>query len=579
MNIKKRIRKTFPITEWIPSYGKKDLSGDLKAGITTGIMFIPQGMAYAVIAGLPPIYGLYAGIIPLFIYPLFASSRHLSVGPVAVDMIIVAAGISAVSLSASSNIVGLVILLSLMTGLLQLLMGSLKLGSLLNFFSRPVITGFIMAAPIIISLTQLENMFGLPVNIDQNLIFILSDFIFDLQMVHLPTLYWTAASILLLLIIKKATPSLPGSMIVLGLGILISWFANTEQQGVAIVGGIEDGLPPLSLPDISYTSIVALLPTALTLALVQFMTVTSLGNVFAKRHGYLIDSNQELISIGSSNFLGSFFSSIPISASFSRSAASDQSGGKTPAANWVTAAIVVLTLLFLTPVFYYLPIPVLASIIVVSVFGLIDVEEVKFLIKTRKSEGGIAVFTFVSTLMIGIQDGILLGVGVSMLMMIYKISRPTVAELGVIPDTHSFKNLERNPDATRIEGILILRIDASFSFINAEFFRDFILNKSKKQAKETRYVIIDGSSINHLDTTAIDSLISVIKTLRKWDMDLYLSGLKGPVRDIIERSGFEEYLGSDHFYRTPHMAVKHVLELLDKKDDGSRADDYKKLSY
>lgn len=577
--MKKQLKNIFRVTKWAPSYGKGELSGDLKAGITTGIMFIPQGMAYAVIAGLPPIYGLYAGVIPLLIYPLFATSRHLSVGPVAVDMIIVAAGVSAVTLTASSDVVALVILLTMMTGLLQLLMGSLKLGSMLNFFSRPVITGFIMAAPIIISLTQLENMFGLPVNIDQNLIFILSDFAFDLHLIHPPTLYWTFASILLLIIIKKISPSLPGSMIVLGLGVLIAWLTTIEQQGVEIVGEIEGGLPPLSLPDLSYTSFVALLPTALTLALVQFMTITSLGNVFAKRHGYLIDSNQELISIGSSNFLGSLFSSLPISASFSRTAASDQAGVKTPAANWITAVIVILTLLLLTPLFYYLPMPVLASIIVVSVFGLIDVEEIKFLIRTRRSEGGIAVFTFVATLMIGIQEGILLGVGVSMLMMIYKISRPTVAELGVLPDTHSFKNIERNPDATRIEGILILRIDASFSFINAEFFRDFILSKSKKQNSETRYVIIDGSSINHLDTTAIDSMISVIKTLRTWDMDLYLSGLKGPVRDIVERSGFEEYLGSDHFYRTPHMAVKHVLEIMDKKDDGNRAGHYKEISY
>ncbi len=577
--MKEQLQSIFRVTDWVSSYGKGELSGDLKAGITTGIMFIPQGMAYAVIAGLPPIYGLYAGVLPLLIYPLFATSKHLSVGPVAVDMIIVAAGVSAVTLTASSDVIGLVILLTMMTGLLQLLMGSLKLGSMLNFFSRPVITGFIMAAPIIISLTQLENMFGLPINIDQNLVFILSDFIFEIQMIHLPTLYWTFASILLLIIIKMSAPSLPGSMIVLGLGIIIAWLTNIEQQGVEIVGEIEDGLPPFSLPELSYTSFVALLPTALTLALVQFMTITSLGNVFAKRHGYLIDSNKELVAIGSSNFLGSLFSSLPISASFSRTAASDQAGVKTAAANWITAIIVILTLLLLTPVFYYLPMPVLASIIVVSVFGLIDIQEVKFLIRTRRSEGGIAVFTFVATLMIGIQEGILLGIGVSMLMMIYKMSRPTVAELGVLPDTHSFKNIERNPNATRIEGILILRIDASFSFINAEFFRDFILSKSKNQDKETRYVIIDGSSINHLDTTAIDSMISVIKTLRKWDMDLYLSGLKGPVRDIVERSGFEEYLGSDHFYRTPHMAVKRVLEIMDKKDDGNRADHYKEISY
>jgi SulP family sulfate permease len=223
--------------------------------------------------------------------------------------------------------------------------------------------------------------------------------------------------------------------------------------------------------------------------------------------------------------------------------------------------------------------PVLASIIIVSVFGLIDIQEVKFLIKTKKSEGGIAVFTFFTTLLIGIQEGILLGVGATMLLMLYKVSRPTVAELGVIPNTRSFKNLERNSEAERIEGILILRIDASFSFMNAEFFRDFILKKSEEQDKDTRYVIIDGSSINLLDTTAIDSLVSIIKTLRYWDMDLYLTGLKGPVRDVIDKSGFKEYLGSDHFCRTPHMAVKRILEIMDKKDEGNRSEDYTDLSY
>lgn len=575
----KWIKHLFNVHTWAASYSKNNLYGDLKAGITTGIMFIPQGMAYAVIAGLPPIYGLYAGVIPLLLYPLFATSRHLSVGPVAVDMIIVAAGVGALAVASESDLVGLVILLTMMTGILQLLMGSLKLGSLLNFFSRPVITGFIMAAPIIITFTQLENMFGIQLETNQNLILLIGDFVSGLFEVHYATLYWTLSAISLLFILKKAVPRLPGSMIVLSLGILIAWIIDIEQYGVDIVGEIQDGLPPLSLPDLSYNSFIKLIPTALTLALVQFMTVTSLGNVFAKRHGYLINSNQELISIGSSNFMGSFFSSIPISASFSRSAASEESGVQTAAANWVTAIIVVLTLLLFTPVFYFLPMPVLAAIIVVSVFGLIDIQEVKFLAKTRRSEGGIAVFTFAGTLLIGIQEGILMGIGVSMLLMLYKVSRPTVAELGVIPDTHSFKNIERNPEATRIDGLLILRIDASFSFINAEFFRDFILNKSREQDKETRYVIIDGSSINHLDTTAIESLVSVIKTLRTWDMDLYLTGLKGPVRDIIERSGFDDYLGKDHFCRTPHMAVKHVLEIMDREDQGDRSDDYKELSY
>lgn len=577
--MKKWFSNIFRISEWISSYTQSDLAGDLKAGLTTGMMLIPQGMAYAVIAGAPPIYGLYAGVLPLFIYPLFTTSRHLSAGPVAVDMIIVAAGVGALSVAAGYDFITIVILLTMMTGILQLMMGVFRLGSLLNFFSRPVITGFIMAAPIIITLTQLENLFGTELGSAQNVIFILTEFFGELNEIHLPTLYWGLGGILLLVLLKRYAPKIPASVVVLGLGTALAWFIGAESQNVEIVGSIPDGLPPFSLPALSYGLITDLLPTALTLALVQFMAITSLSKVFAKRHGYNIDSNQELISVGASNFTGSLFSSLPISASFSRSAAAEDAGQKTPMANIITAIIIVLTLLFLTPVFYYLPLPILAGIIIVSVFGLFDFKEMKSIATTRKSEGGIAIFTFLATLFIGIQDGILLGVGVSMLYMLYKVSRPSVAELGVLPNTRSFKNLERNPEAKRIDDILILRIDASFSFINAEFFRDFIIGKSKEQNKETRYVIIDGSSINMLDTTAIESLVSIIKTLKHWDIELYLTGLKGPVRDIVDRSGLKSWLGEEHFCRTPHMAVKKILEIMDEADDGDRAEKYRDISY
>ncbi|MGF1670480.1 MAG: SulP family inorganic anion transporter [Balneolaceae bacterium] len=571
-------RKLFRITGWISSYDRSHISGDLKAGLTTGIMLIPQGMAYAVIAGVPPIYGLYAGVVPLLIYPIFGTSRHLSIGPVAVDMLIVAAGISVVSVSGNFDLVGLVILITMMTGIIQLLMGAFRLGSLLNIFSRPVITGFIMAAPIIIAFTQIENLFGVQLNGSQNVIILLKDFSNVISEIHNPTMYWGLSAIIFLIALNRLTPKLPVSMILLCLSITVAWFIDIENMDVEITGNIPEGLPPFSFPLLNYEIFQELLPTAITLALVQFMTITSLGKVFAKRHGYLIDSNQELTSVGASNFIGSFFSSLPVSGSFSRSAAAEQANAKTPLTNIFTALVIITTLLFLTPVFYYLPMPVLAGIIIVSVFGLIDLKEIEFLLKTKKSEGGIAIFTFLSTILIGIQEGILLGVGASMLLMLYKASRPSVAELGVLPNTRSFKNIERNPDAKRIEGILILRIDASFSFINAEFFRDFILEKSEEQDKKTRYVIIDGSSINLLDTTAIDALISIIKTLRNWNMDLYLAGLKGPVRDIIEKSGFEKHLGSDHFCRTPHMAVKKILEMMDREDNGGRSEKYQDIS-
>lgn len=572
------LKKTFKITNWLSDYDGGQLTGDLKSGLTTGMMLIPQGMAYAVIAGMPPIYGLYAGVIPLLIYPLFGTSKHLAVGPVAVDMLIVAAGVTMITSPANSDFVGLVILLTMMTGITQLLMGSFRLGALFNFFSRPVIAGFTMAAPIIIAFTQLHNLLGIQLPDTQYIVFIAGEAIQQAGDVHLQTFIWGTVAIVLLVVLNYMTPQLPASAIVLVLSIFVAWLVDMENLGVEIVGSIPDGLPPITVPQLSFENLRRLLPTALTLALVQFMSVASLGKAFAKRNNYLVDSNHELVAIGASNFVGSLFSSLPISGSFSRSAAAEQAGVKSPMANVITSAIVILTLLFLTPLFYHLPMPILAAIIIVSVFGLIDIDEIKFLYKAKRSEGVIATFTFFCTLLIGIQEGILLGVGASMLTMLYKYSRPAVAELGVMPGTRLFKNLERNPNAKRIEGVLILRVDASFSFINAEFFRDFILERSEEQDKSTHFVIIDGSSINMLDTTATDSLKSIIKTLRGWDMELYMSGLKGPVRDVIEKSGLKEFLGPDHYCEDPHEAVERVLKKMDSRDGGNRSRKYYEIS-
>jgi len=224
--------------------------------------------------------------------------------------------------------------------------------------------------------------------------------------------------------------------------------------------------------------------------------------------------------------------------------------------------------------------PILAAIIIISALNLIDIGEFKFLYKTKRSEGFIAIFTAGCTLLIGIQEGILLGVVASMFHMLYKYSRPSVAELGILPGTRLFKNLERNPEAKPINGLMILRVDASFSFINADFFRDYIIEKSRERNQSTRYVVIDGSTINTLDTTALDKIKSMVGTLKNWDIELYITGLKGPVRDVVSKSGLREFLGDDHFYRDPHEAVSHILEHIDeeKEEDSSRLSDYKDVT-
>lgn len=572
------LRKTFRISGWLPDYNSQKFKGDLTAGLTTGVMFIPQGMAYAVIAGVPPIYGLYAGVIPLLIYPLLGTSKNLSVGPVAVDMLIVAAGVSLLADPNSERYITLTILLTMMAGGLQLLMGSMQLGAIFNFFSRPVIAGFTLAAPIIIAFTQLHNLLGIELPNTQYIIFIIEEVLFKIDDIHLQTFLWGGSAMGLLAILKYWKPLLPASVLILGIGILLAWLTEAGSAGIQLVGEIPKGLPPIALPEINFNNMRELLPTALTLALVQFMSVASLGRTFAKRHNYVIDSNHELVAIGASNFFGSLFQSIPISGSFSRSAASEQANVQTPLANIITSSVIIATLLLLTPIFYFLPMPILAAIIIVSALNLIDLSEFKSLYNTKHSEGLIAVFTAGCTLLIGIQEGILLGVVASMLHILYRYSRPNVAELGVIPGTRLFQNLDRNPEAKTIDSILILRVDASFSFVNAEFFRDFILEKSRERNESTRFVIIDGSSINSLDTTATDQLKSMITTLQNWDIELYITGLKGPVRDVIDKSGLRDFLGKDHYFREPHEAVTQILKVMDKQDQKSRLEDYKEVT-
>lgn len=572
------LKKTFKISEWLPDYNTQKFSGDLMAGLTTGVMFIPQGMAYAVIAGVPPIYGLYAGVIPLLIYPLLGTSKNLSIGPVAVDMLIVAAGVSLLAEPNTERYITLAILLTMMAGGLQLLMGSMQLGAVFNFFSRPVIAGFTLAAPLIIAFTQLHNLLGIELPNTQYVIVIIEEVIFKLDEIHLQTFLWGGAAMALLATIKYIKPIIPASVIILSLSIFFAWFVNAGSMGIQLVGNIPEGLPALVLPEINFNNMRELLPTALTLALVQFMSVASLGQTFAKRNDYIIDANHELVAIGASNFFGSLFRSIPVSGSFSRSAASEQANVQTPLANIITSSVIIATLLFLTPLFYYLPMPILAAIIIISALNLIDISEFKSLFLTKQTEGLIAVFTAVCTLLIGIQEGILLGVVASMLNILYRYSRPNVAELGVIPGTRLYKSLKRNPEALPIDSILILRIDASFSFVNADFFRDFILEKSRTRNKSTRFVIIDGSSINTLDTTAVEQLQLMITTLRNWDIELYLTALKGPVRDVINKSGLRDFLGDDHYFREPHEAVTQILKIIDEEGQQSRLDDYKKIT-
>lgn len=569
------ILKFFPIIQVLKDYNLDKFKADLVAGTTVGVVLVPQGMAYAVIAGLPPIYGLYAGLVPLFVYPLFGTSRHISIGPVAIDMLILAAGLGFLAGDDMGEKVVLAVMIAVMTGTFQILMGFMKLGFVFNLFSRPVISGFTIAAPIIIILSQVGTLINVEIPNSQFIHEMIYYIWQQLGYIHYPSLGLSVFFILFLVLMRRFYAKLPESVILVAITIIVVSFVSISQWGIEQVGQIPSGIPKFAIPEFDTDTVKQLAPNAFTLALIQFMTVASLSKSFARKHSYTVNPNKELIAVGSSNVIGGLFQSLPVSSSFTRSAIAEQGGAKTSLHNVFAGLLILFTLLFLTPLFEILPEPLLGAIIVVSVSSLVDIKELKFLINTKRRDALVAFITFVAVLSIGIQEGIIIGLISSVLALLLKMSKPTVAELGLMPDTRDFKNKKRFSEAKSIPGVLILRVDAPFSFVNAEFFKNYILEKSMNNGEEApKYVIIDGTTIGDLDVSAMDSLIIIIETLNKEGIELYISGLIGPVRDVIKKSDISTFVKSNRFFNTVHDAVRAALRKQDSEDGGHRLKEY-----
>jgi len=552
------LQKYIPIYSTLCAYKRSALQADITAGLTIGIVLIPQGMAYAVIADLPPIYGLYASLVPLLIYPVFATSRHLSVGPVALDMLILAAGLGLVVGGDTAEKISLAIAIAMLTGIFQILMGLLKLGFIFDLFSRPVISGFTSAAAIIIIFSQLGSVLKIDVETSYLIVEIATNIYSRLELIHWPSLFISLVFIVFLLAVRRFFKTIPEAAAAVLLALAIAYFIDLQAYGISQIESIPEGLPrpEFNIPD--YDALRGILPTVFTLALIQFMSVAALTKSFARKHGYVINPNQELIAIGSANLVGSLFKSIPVSGSFSRSAIGERAGAATALSNVFAALLILLTLLFLTPVFETLPKTLLAAVIIVSVANLVDVREFMLLLKTKQSDALVAIVTFFSVLFIGIQQGIILGIITSVVAILVKLSRPTVAELGVLPNSWVFKNIDRYKDAEMLEGIMILRIDAPLSFINAEYFKAFIMKKSFSREDKPSVVIIDGSTIVDLDISAVDVLNTIKDSLNKNGIELYISGLIGPVRDIIHGPGKKVFDQSEHCFYSLREAAEHA---------------------
>ena len=550
--------RTIPATAWMRSYRKDDLRGDLSAGLTTAVMLIPQAMAYAMLAGLPPIVGLYASTLPLVVYALFGSSRQLAVGPVAMVSMLTAAGLAPLAEQGTSAVVAYSVILAAMVGIMQLGMGLLRAGFLVNFLSHPVISGFTSAAALIIGFSRLKHLLGLQIPRSHHIHEIIAQAFAKAADIQPITVALGIGAVALLIGLKRWNPSFPRALAVVVVSTLLVWSGALHESGVAIVGDVPAGLPAFGLPSFDWEIIKALLPTTITISLVAFMESVSVAKAFARKHKYDVNANQELIGLGLANVAGALVGAYPVTGGFSRTAVNDQAGARTPMASIITAAIVGITLLFLTPLFHFLPKAVLAAIIMTAVFGLVDMAEVKHLWKVKRSDFALLLLTFGATLTLGIESGIALGVVAGLIWFVVRTTRPHTVVLGRLPNSEVYRNVKRFEDARTYPGLLILRIDAQFYFGNVLFLKELIKKAVLIRKDETYAIIIDASGFNQLDSSADTALHEIADELSEQGIRLIFAGVKGPVRDVMERSGFHRKLGREHFFFRVHDAVLAV---------------------
>ncbi len=525
------------------------------------MVLVPQALAYAYLAGVPPVYGLYASLLPMLIYGFLGTSPQMNVGPVAITAVLILAGISTMADPFTNEYVQLVIFCGLIVGIMQVVMGLLRMGFIVNFLSHPVLSGFISAAAVIIIVSQLPNLLGIESSSSSTTVGKCIDVCQDLISCHHLSLMIGGISLVVLLVLKKLAPRFPGLLLVISCTTLLSYFINAPAQGVDVIGDIPSGLPAFSLMFWDISSIVSILPTALTVCFVGFIGSLSISKGLEIKHrSYKIDANKELIALGAAKIAGSFFQAMPSSGSFSRSALNDTSGAHSGFSSIISSLIVGLTLLILTPIFYYIPTTVLAAAIIYSVFGLLNISEFKYLYKIRRRDLLMMILTFAVTLGLGIEIGILTGVVLSLLLLLYQTSRPNVVELGAISHpsgmTH-YRNVDRFKDAATTDNHLIIRFDNQLHFANSSYFKDSIITILDEKPTKPSFLVLDASNIYDMDSTGLHALEDLYVTLKGRSIQLVISGAKGDVRDLFKRSGFFQKLETTHHFMQVTDAIAY----------------------
>ncbi|KAF3329968.1 sulfate transporter 4.1 [Carex littledalei] len=562
-----------PCSRWMRSYKWREyLQADLMAGATVGVMLVPQAMSYAKLAGLHPIYGLYTGFVPVFIYAIFGSSRQLAVGPVALVSLLVSNVLGSIVDSSSELYTELAILLALMVGILECLMGLLRLGWLLRFISHSVISGFTTASAIVIGLSQIKYFLGYSITRSSKIIPLITSIIEGIHDFSWPPFVMGSIFLAILLIMKHLGKSGKNFRYLRAAGPLTAVVLGTlfvkifRPTSISVVGEIPQGLPSFSIPR-GFEHAKSLISTAVLITGVAILESVGIAKALAAKNGYELDSNQELFGLGVANICGAFFSAYPSTGSFSRSAVNHESGARTGLSGITMGVIMGCALLFLTPLFTDIPQCALAAIVISAVIGLVDYDEAIFLWKVDKKDFLLWVITSITTLFFGIEIGVLVGVGFSLAFVIYESANPHVAVLGRLPGTTIYRNILQYPEANTYNGIVVVRIDAPIYFANISYIKDrlreYELNASSDRGPDVGriyFVILEMSPVTHVDSSAVQALKDLHQEYRDRGIQIAIANPNRQVHLLLSKSGLIDLIGKEWYFVRVHDAVQVCLQ-------------------
>ncbi len=554
------LKRYLPILQWLPTYQRPWLRFDLIAGLTILALLIPEGMAYAELAGLPPQTAFYAAPIGLLLYAVFGTSRQLMVAVSAAIATMSAVTVAPLAAAGSPEYAALSAALALLAGTISVLAGLFKLGRIASFFSESVLVGFITGLALTVAIKQVPKLFGLESG-QGNFWERLYDILIHLPETHLLTLIVGVTSIALLFFLERRFHKIPAALVVMILGILASVALGLEARGVHVVGAIPTGFVPPKIPAVTWQDMWLLLPGALGIALVNFAEAYGPARGFATKHKYEIDADQELIGLGAANMGAGLFQGFSIGSSLSKSAANDRAGARTPLSLLVCAALTIVVALFLTPLFAPLPEAVLAAVVIVAVIGMMKFKKLQQLWKVRRIDFWLAIIALFGVLTFEALEGLLIAVIVSLAVLVWRASQPRFSVLGRIPAGLEFGDIAQHPENKTIPGLLIVRPNQGLFFANADSLRAAMVEAVRASDPPTRAVLLDLEMTNELDMPSAEMLAELKEKLAGQQVDLLLSRVHRVVRDLLDRSGAAQTIGADHFYR---RTVDGVLAYIGK---------------